>query len=85
MFFAGLRTLCIATTEVNEEFYEEWKHTYYKASTSIQNRDKKLEEAAELIERVRQVSFHLFIHMFICMSVNIVPRVHSFVIFLIEH
>ena len=48
----GLRTLCIATAEVNEEFYEEWKHTYYKASTSLQNRDKKLEEAAELIERV---------------------------------
>ena len=45
--------MCIATTEVNDEFYEEWKHTYYKASTSIQNRDKKLEEAAELIERVR--------------------------------
>ncbi|XP_045203321.2 probable phospholipid-transporting ATPase IA isoform X3 [Mercenaria mercenaria] len=47
----GLRTLCIASTEVNEEFYDEWKHTYYKASTSIQNREKKLEEAAELIER----------------------------------
>ena len=49
----GLRTLCIASTEVNEEFYDEWKHTYYKASTSIQNREKKLEEAAELIERVK--------------------------------
>ena len=47
----GLRTLCIATTEISEELYDEWKHTYYKASTSIQNRDKKLEEAAELIER----------------------------------
>ncbi|CAC5421630.1 DRS2 [Mytilus coruscus] len=47
----GLRTLCIATADVSEEFYEDWKHTYYKASTSIQNRDKKLEEAAELIER----------------------------------
>ncbi|XP_061165373.1 probable phospholipid-transporting ATPase IA isoform X3 [Saccostrea echinata] len=47
----GLRTLCIASTDVTEEFYDEWKHTYYKASTSLQNRDKKLEEAAELIER----------------------------------
>ena len=54
--FIGLRTLCIATTEISEEFYDEWKHTYYKASTSIQNRDKKLEEAAELIERVIGVS-----------------------------
>ncbi|KAL3880445.1 hypothetical protein ACJMK2_032682, partial [Sinanodonta woodiana] len=47
----GLRTLCIASTEILEEAYEDWKHTYYKASTSLQNRDKKLEEAAELIER----------------------------------
>ncbi|XP_056012392.1 probable phospholipid-transporting ATPase IA isoform X3 [Ostrea edulis] len=47
----GLRTLCIASANVAEEFYDEWKHTYYKASTSLQNRDKKLEEAAELIER----------------------------------
>ena len=54
--FIGLRTLCIATTEISEELYDEWKHTYYKASTSIQNRDKKLEEAAELIERVIGVS-----------------------------
>ncbi|XP_052793334.1 probable phospholipid-transporting ATPase IA isoform X2 [Mya arenaria] len=47
----GLRTLCLATADVNEDFYDEWKHTYYKASTSLQNRDKKLDEAAELIER----------------------------------
>ena len=49
----GLRTLCLATADVSQDFYDEWKHTYYKASTSLQNREKKLEEAAELIERVR--------------------------------
>lgn len=48
----GLRTLCLAVAEINKDFYEEWKHTYYKASVSLQNRDKKLEEAAELIETV---------------------------------
>lgn len=48
----GLRTLCLAVADVHEEFYDEWKHTYYKASTSLHNREKKLEEAAELIERV---------------------------------
>ena len=48
----GLRTLCIAKAEISEEFYDEWKHTFYKASTSLQNRDKKIEEAAELIEQV---------------------------------
>ena len=47
----GLRTLCIAVAEIEPDVYEEWKHTYYKASTSLQNREKKIEEAAELIER----------------------------------
>ncbi|KAK3100430.1 hypothetical protein FSP39_019862 [Pinctada imbricata] len=51
----GLRTLCIASAEISEDFYEDWKHTYYKASTSLQNRDRKLEEAAELIERNLQL------------------------------
>lgn len=58
---SGLRTLCIASADVTEEFYDEWKHTYYKASTSLQNRDKKLEEAAELIERVQINNIHLTI------------------------
>ena len=48
----GLRTLCIAVADIKKDVYEDWKHTYYKASTSIQNREQKLEEAAELIERV---------------------------------
>lgn len=61
MLFTGLRTLCIATADVPEDFYDDWKHTYYKASTSLQNRDRKLEEAAELIERVCQNKFSCFI------------------------
>lgn len=60
-WISGLRTLCIASADVTEEFYDEWKHTYYKASTSLQNRDKKLEEAAELIERVQINDIHLAI------------------------
>ncbi|XP_076446469.1 putative phospholipid-transporting ATPase IA isoform X4 [Babylonia areolata] len=47
----GLRTLCLGKVEITEEFYEEWKHTFYKASTSIHERDKKIEDSAELIER----------------------------------
>ncbi|XP_074651102.1 putative phospholipid-transporting ATPase IA isoform X3 [Tubulanus polymorphus] len=47
----GLRTLCYSVAEISPDFYDEWKHTYYKASTSIQDRERKLEEAAELIER----------------------------------
>ncbi|XP_059157740.1 probable phospholipid-transporting ATPase IA isoform X3 [Physella acuta] len=47
----GLRTLCIAMAEITEEFYDDWSHTFHKASTSIQNREEKLEQAAELIEK----------------------------------
>lgn len=51
----GLRTLCVAVTTVAPDFYEDWKELYFRASTSIQNREKKLEEAAELIERNLQL------------------------------
>ena len=53
----GLRTLCIATTTVPPDFYEAWKKIYYEASTAIQDREKKLEEAAELIEKVIDVVY----------------------------
>ncbi|KAL7633000.1 UNVERIFIED_CONTAM: hypothetical protein RMT77_016710 [Armadillidium vulgare] len=46
----GLRTLCFAVADISKEYYEEWKNTYYKASTSLQMREKKLEDAAQLIE-----------------------------------
>ena len=49
---SGLRTLCLAVADITEEFYDDWKHTYYKASTSIKDREKKIMEAAELIETV---------------------------------
>jgi len=53
--FVGLRTLCIATTTIPPEFYETWKTVYYEASTAIHDRERKLEEAAELIEKVSAV------------------------------
>ena len=37
---------------MGEEFYEKWKEIYYKASTALHEREKRLEEAAELIEKV---------------------------------
>ncbi|XP_064481329.1 probable phospholipid-transporting ATPase IA isoform X3 [Ornithodoros turicata] len=46
----GLRTLCLAEAEVSPEYYEEWKNTYHKAATSLQNKERKLEDAAQLIE-----------------------------------
>ncbi|CAL4073612.1 unnamed protein product, partial [Meganyctiphanes norvegica] len=46
----GLRTLCYAEAEVSEAFYKEWNETFKKASTAMQDRDRKLEDAAQLIE-----------------------------------
>ncbi|KAK3719884.1 hypothetical protein RRG08_040183 [Elysia crispata] len=47
----GLRTLCLAMVELNPEEYAEWAETFYKASTALNKREQKLEEAAELIEK----------------------------------
>ena len=62
----GLRTLCIATTTIPADFYESWKTVYYKASTAIHDREKKLEEAAELIEKVSNVISQLLPGHFVC-------------------
>lgn len=47
----GFRTLVVAYRVIKPEDYEKWSQTYYQASTSLQNREKKIEEAAELIEK----------------------------------
>lgn len=46
----GLRTLCCAVSVIPEEVYNEWKETYHKASTAMQFRERKVEDAANLIE-----------------------------------
>ncbi|XP_077014989.1 phospholipid-transporting ATPase IB-like isoform X3 [Tamandua tetradactyla] len=47
----GLRTLCIAYTDLNEKEYQEWLKEYKKASTVLQDRIKTLEECYEGIEK----------------------------------
>lgn len=47
----GLRTLCIAMRDIPLDEYEEWNKLYERASTSLENRSEKLDEAAELIEK----------------------------------
>ncbi|XP_048517503.1 probable phospholipid-transporting ATPase IA isoform X3 [Dendroctonus ponderosae] len=47
----GLRTLCCAVVELKESDYEDWKQMYHKACCSIQHREEKIDEAANLIER----------------------------------
>lgn len=47
----GLRTLCYAVAELKKADYEDWKQLYHKATISLQHREEKIEEAANLIER----------------------------------
>ncbi|KAI0019903.1 phospholipid-translocating P-type ATPase [Xylariomycetidae sp. FL0641] len=47
----GLRTLCIAERTLTEEQYLEWRTEHDKAATALQDRDEKLEEVADKIER----------------------------------
>lgn len=50
--FAGLRTLCLAYSDLSENEYEEWLKVYQEASTTLKDRAQHLEECYELIEKV---------------------------------
>lgn len=47
----GLRTLCIAQRELNEAEYQEWNQEHDLAAAAVQNREEKLEEVSDIIER----------------------------------
>lgn len=47
----GLRTLCIAQRELTEQEYREWRKDHDLAATALENREEKLEEVADQIER----------------------------------
>ncbi|KAI1414424.1 phospholipid-translocating P-type ATPase [Hypoxylon sp. FL1857] len=47
----GLRTLLFAYRYISNEEYEEWKAVYRAATTSLVDRQQRVEEAAELIEK----------------------------------
>uniref|UniRef100_A0A3P9D5G9 Phospholipid-transporting ATPase n=1 Tax=Maylandia zebra TaxID=106582 RepID=A0A3P9D5G9_9CICH len=47
----GLRTLCFAYVDLEEEAYQEWLKEYNRVSTIIKDRAQKLEECYELLEK----------------------------------
>ncbi|XP_029127441.1 phospholipid-transporting ATPase 3 isoform X3 [Cajanus cajan] len=47
---AGLRTLCLAYKELHPDVYESWNGKFVQAKSSLHDREKKLDEVAELIE-----------------------------------
>lgn len=49
---AGLRTLCFAYVDLEENAYQEWLQEYNRVSTVLKDRAQKLEECYELLEKV---------------------------------
>ena len=47
----GLRTLCVAERDLDEQEYEEWSREHDLAAQALQDREEKLEETADRIER----------------------------------
>jgi phospholipid-translocating ATPase len=47
----GLRTLCVAERDLSEEDYQAWSKDHDIAAQTLQDRDGKLEEVADRIER----------------------------------
>ncbi|KAK8477308.1 hypothetical protein V6N13_090353 [Hibiscus sabdariffa] len=48
---AGLRTLCLAYKDLAPDIYESWNEKFIQAKSSLRDREKKLDEVAELIEK----------------------------------
>jgi len=48
----GLRTLCLAVADIDAKFYATWNQQYQIASSSVDNRQQLVEQAAEHIEKV---------------------------------
>lgn len=51
----GLRTLCFAYVDLEENAYQDWLKAYNVASTIIKDRAQKLEECYELLEKVMTI------------------------------
>ncbi|KAK9107861.1 hypothetical protein Syun_023872 [Stephania yunnanensis] len=48
---AGLRTLCLAYRDLSINHYESWNEKFIQAKSSLRDREKKLDEVADIIER----------------------------------
>lgn len=47
----GLRTLCVAQKEIPEDVYQRWNIEHDAAAAAVENREEKLEEVSDTMER----------------------------------
>src|SRR5277367_1478758 len=52
---SGLRTLCIARRDLSEKYYADWNRRHEAASAAIDEREARLEEVSDEIERELQL------------------------------
>ncbi|KAI3516355.1 hypothetical protein L1887_15270 [Cichorium endivia] len=48
---AGLRTLCLAYKDLSPDMYESWNEKFIQSKSALRDRERKLDEVAELIEK----------------------------------
>lgn len=48
---SGLRTLCLAYKDLDPDMYESWNEKFIQAKSSLRDREKKLDEVSEFIEK----------------------------------
>lgn len=60
----GLRTLCFAYVDLEEDAYQEWLKEYNRVSTVLKDRAQKLEECYELLEKVNSSFLFLWTDLF---------------------
>lgn len=56
----GLRTLALAFKDLDEDYFTQWKQRHHKASTELEDRERKLDELYEEIEKDLLVGKSLF-------------------------
>lgn len=47
----GLRTLVLAYKDLDEEYFNQWKQRHHEASTTLEDREDKLDQLYEEIEK----------------------------------
>ena len=47
----GLRTLALAYKDLDEEYFNQWKERHHEASTELEDRESKLDQLYEEIEK----------------------------------
>jgi len=75
---AGLRTLCLAYKELHPDVYESWNEKFIQAKSSLNDREKKLDEvqfmllSLEALMCIFSIKQFIFLQYIISISSNVI-------------